>query len=157
MANYLVTSGMTDIVDILVTEHAQADDLLSVFETAAVEGRKAAFAPVRIALRGHAAAEEAVVYPIFRREADTELTTAMDTADEQHDDLEAALVAIETGGADAATTEEVTALRTAFDEHRAHEENVVFALVRKNHKLTRNIRSELARLYNEARASEMIG
>jgi iron-sulfur cluster repair protein YtfE (RIC family) len=157
MAEYLVTSGMTDILDILNTEHAQADDLLSTFETAAPADRKRAFSPLKIMLRGHAAAEESVVYPLFRREADTELTDAMDTSDTQHDALEAAIVAIETGGADAATGGEITALRTAFDTHRTHEENVVFPLVRKNHKLTRNIRSELARLYNETRASEVIG
>jgi hypothetical protein len=130
-------------VNVLEVLQSQHEDILSTFETfkaATGVARVVPFANLKAKIRQHTEAEEEVFYPAVSALGTTE-SALVDTAETDHDDVETALAAIETAGAENATAQQVTDLETPLRAHILAERNGIFKAARKG--LTNNQRREL--------------
>jgi hemerythrin superfamily protein len=123
-----VTMSRTDIVDLLLDDHREAEELLNRFESVRPEDRADYFSTVVLNLVIHEVAEEHVVYPIIRHgpggEAEASARIAEESASER---LLVQLQRLDPTSTEFAT--KFTTLREAVLAHARAEEATTFPLL----------------------------
>jgi hemerythrin superfamily protein len=123
------TLSTTDIVQLLLVDHRQAEELLARFDGLRPEDRAPYFGQVVTELVRHEVAEEHVVYPIIRRgtpggEAEANARIAEES---QAEALLAGMEKLDATSAEFAT--KFVALRQAVLAHASSEESTTFPLL----------------------------
>ena len=123
------TLSTTDIVQLLLTDHREAEELLGRFDGLSTSERASYFSEVVIELVRHEVAEEHVVYPLIRRGAPTGEAEANARIAEE---TEAEKLLVELEKLDAASAEfaeKFLTLRQAVLAHARAEESTTFPLL----------------------------
>ena len=120
----------TDVIELLLADHAEAKALLGRFEDVAVTERTSYFCEVVTELVRHEVAEEHVVYPIIRRVPPEGKQEAKARIAEQSE-AEELLVQMEKSDASSAEfATKFVALRQAVLHHAGSEEATTFPLLK---------------------------
>jgi hemerythrin superfamily protein len=139
----------SDLVALLLQDHAETKHLLEEFPTLQEEQRREAFPYIVRVLVGHEAAEELVVYPALRAAVAGGAAVAHDRIEEQHN-VERLLAELEHTRVDDASFEaSFRALEQYVLEHADKEEQTVFPLLSVN--LGDSERRRLAERYLRAK------
>lgn len=136
----------------LKQDHQRVADRLEDLMAMPKAGRGPMFAEIKIDLRKHAEAKAAQVYPLFL--ANGVQNANLVTAANQLAALEAAIAAIQTAGATAATDAQYTTFVNAFNTHVAFEETTLFPQAYK--KLNTNQLQMAKQFFEEAKRDSMV-
>jgi hemerythrin superfamily protein len=123
-----VTMSRTDIVELLLADHHDAEELLGRLESVASEERAAYFSTIVIDLVAHEVAEEHVVYPIIRHAAGGEAEAKARIREESA--VEVLLVGLQKLDATSPEfVEKFTTMREAVLDHAHAEEATTFPIL----------------------------
>jgi hypothetical protein len=129
-------ANYANVLDTIRVEQEEVQNVLNVLVNASAGAAQVQpFAELKARLRQLMEQEEETLYPTVAALND-DADTVVDTAMTEHDDIEAALVALEVG----ITTPKITTLATAVNNHFTSERGQLFSFARG---VNSNIRHEL--------------
>jgi hemerythrin superfamily protein len=124
------TMGETDVIDLLVAQHAMIRDLFDEVEQASAEGREEAFTRLVRLLAVHETAEEEIVHPYARRKIDGGDGVVDDRLAEENEAKELLTRMDQAGPAAPGFLQDLSTLRTAVEAHARSEERYEFTQLR---------------------------
>ncbi|TMR32002.1 hemerythrin domain-containing protein [Nonomuraea zeae] len=122
--------GETDVIDLLLAQHALIRDLFDEVERASPGGRGEAFTRLVRLLAVHEAAEEEIVHPYARRKIDGGDGVVDDRLVEERQAKELLMQMDQAGPQAPDFRENLLALRAAVESHARNEERYEFAQLR---------------------------
>jgi len=127
-----MTRARADAIDLLTTDHREVEQLFRQYEAASNDDGVSAYAAEKIIreLSIHAAVEEQLLYPLFRK-ADPDQSDLVDHSLEEHQEVKELLAKVDGRPANDPETRRIFAeIKSGVEEHVSEEEGKLFPALR---------------------------